>query len=152
MCVCVCVCVCREMLKQGISIITAQYPKFDRIKWKYIHSSKKVFTSFIAGSKEVTNSWIRGRHTMVNVVFRIGGRKHKNFKMKDRHICDRIRIRLCVCSGALPSNYLCDLYARPGTPMYIRCCQSNSMQFPYKRQSFCHRSSLQTWEANSEHL
>ena len=25
-----------------------------------------------------------------------------------------------------------------------RCCQSNSMQFPYKRQSFCHRSSLQT--------
>ena len=60
--------------------------------------------------------------------------------------CDRIRIRLCVCSGALPSNYLCDLYARPGTPCTSRhrCCQSNSMQFPYKRQSFCHRSALQT--------
>ena len=24
------------------------------------------------------------------------------------------------------------------------CCQLNSMQFPYKRQSFCHSSSLQT--------
>ena len=35
-------------------------------------------------------------------------------------LCDRIRIRLCVCSGALPSNYLCDLYAHPGIPMYIQ--------------------------------
>ena len=35
-------------------------------------------------------------------------------------LCDRICIHLYVCSGALPSNYLCDLYARPGTPMYIQ--------------------------------
>ena len=35
-------------------------------------------------------------------------------------ICDRIRICLCMCSGALPSNYLCNLYACPGTPMYIQ--------------------------------
>ena len=41
--------------------------------------------------------------------------------VEDRsNTCDRIRIRLCVCSGALPSNYLCELYAHPGTPMYIQ--------------------------------
>ena len=42
-------------------------------------------------------------------------------------LCDRIRIRLCGCSGALPSNYICNLYAHPGTtcvppgtPIYIQ--------------------------------
>ena len=40
--------------------------------------------------------------------------------MRNALVCDRIRISLCVCSGALPSNYLCGLYARPGTPMYIQ--------------------------------
>ena len=48
------------------------------------------------------------------------------------------------------ATYMC-IQASPCTSRH-RCCQSNSMQFPYKRQSFCHRSSLQTWEANSEHL
>ena len=54
-------------------------------------------------------------------------------------VCDRIRIRLCVCSGALPSNYLCDLYAHPGTPHVhpgTAAVNQTACNFPIKGRAF----------------